>query len=34
MAACVADTFALLAYLLDEPGGDTAGDWLHRGAVV
>ena len=34
MAACVADTSALLAYLLDEPGCDVAGDWLRRGAVV
>lgn len=34
MAACVADTSALVAYLLDETGGDIAGDWLRRGAVV
>ncbi len=34
MAACVADTSALLAYLLDEPGGEVAGDWLRRGAAV
>ena len=34
MAVCVADTSALLAYLLDEPGCDVAGDWLRRGAVV
>ena len=34
MAACVADASALLAYLLDEPGGEVAGEWLRRGAVV
>lgn len=32
--ACVADTSALVAYLLDEPGADVAGDWLGRGAAV
>ena len=32
--ACVADTSALLAYLLDEPGGDLVGDWIDRGAAV
>lgn len=34
MPACVADTSALLAYLLDEPGADLAAEWLDRGAVV
>lgn len=34
MSACVADTSALLAYLLDEPGGDVMEDWLRQGAVV
>lgn len=34
MPACVADTSALLAYLLDEPGGDVMEDWLRQGAVV
>lgn len=34
MAACVGDTSALLAYLLEEPGGDAVEDWLRRGAVV
>ena len=34
MAACVADTSALIAYLLDEPGGNVVGDWLQQGAVV
>ena len=32
--ACVADTSALVAYLLDEPGADVVGDWLGRGAAV
>ncbi|WP_299819848.1 PIN domain-containing protein [uncultured Jannaschia sp.] len=34
MAACVADTSALLAYLLDEPGAAVTAGWLDRGAVV
>ena len=32
--ACVADTSALVAYLLDEPGAGAVGDWLGRGAAV
>lgn len=34
MAACVADTSTLLAYLLDERGSKAASDWLGRGAAV
>lgn len=34
MAASVADSSALLASLLDEPGGDVVDNWLQRGVVV
>ena len=34
MAACVADGSALLASLLDEPGGDVVDGWLRRGVVA
>ena len=34
MAVCVADSSALLASLLNEPGGDVVDDWLQRGVVV
>ena len=34
MAACVVDSSALLASLLDEPGGDVVDGWLRRGVVV
>ena len=34
MAACVVDSSALLASLLDEPGGDVVDSWLRRGVVV